>query len=249
MIIQTVSDKTGATIFHGRKVDGIMEILHRNELEQGGFADLREYYLVEDPRVLGDDIEETSWRGIGNFVYLADARYKPKGNTRMHSHKEIDVVTFVLEGRVKHEGSLENGQDLTALQVQVQRAGGEGFSHNEVNPDNAENRVLQLWVLPENKGEPTGYKLYQPEWGKVTRLYGGAKNQNETFDSHTLVDIAMMEEGQSCSIKGEFIAYLTSGKGTANEQEISEGDLIRDLGLSFTAKQKSQLVMVQLLNE
>lgn len=223
-----------------------MEILHRSDLEQGGFADLREYYLVEDPRVLGDDIEETSWRGIGNFVYLADAKYNPKGDTRMHSHREIDVLTFVLEGRVMHEGSLENGQDLTAMQVQVQRAGGEGFSHNEVNPDDAENRVLQLWVLPENKGEPAGYKLYQPDWGKVTRVYGGAKGQSETFDSHTLVDVVMMNEGQGFATEGEFIAYLTLGKGTANEQKISEGDLIRGKELSFTAKKKSQLVLVQL---
>jgi redox-sensitive bicupin YhaK (pirin superfamily) len=210
-----------------------MEILHRSDLKQGGFADIREYYLVEDPRVLGDDIEETSWRGIGNFVYLADAKYNPKGNSRLHSHKEVDVMTFVLEGRVVHEGSLKNGQDLSALQVQVQRAGGEGFSHNEINPDDTENRVLQLWVLPENKGELSGYKLYQPEWGKVTRIYGGAKNQTETFDSHTLVDVAMMKEGQSFSIEGEFMAYLTIGKGTASSQKISEGDLIRGEGLSF----------------
>ncbi len=224
----------------------MMEILHRDDLEQGGFADLKEYYLVEDPRVLGDDIEETSWRGIGNFVYLADSKFNPKGNTRMHNHREIDVVTFVLEGRLTHEGSLESGQNLSALQVQVQRAGGEGFSHNEVNPDDTENRLLQLWVLPENKGEPAGYKLYQPEWGKVTRIYGGAKSQSETFDSHTLVDVAMMNEGQSFVLEGEFIAYLALGKGIANEQRVSEGDLIRGQGLSFTAEQKSQLVLVQL---
>jgi len=223
-----------------------MEILHRSDLKQGGFADIREYYLVEDPRVLGDDIEETSWRGIGNFVYLADAKYNPKGNSRLHSHKEVDVMTFVLEGRVVHEGSLKNGQDLSALQVQVQRAGGEGFSHNEINPDDTENRVLQLWVLPENQGELSGYKLYQPEWGKLTRVYGGEKGQNETFDSHTLVDVAMMNERQSLTIQGEFMAYLTLGKGTANEQEISEGDLIRGEGLCFSAEQKSQLVLVQL---
>ena len=33
--------------------------------------------------------------------------------------------------------------------VQVQRAGGEGFSHNEINPDDIENRMIQLWVVPE----------------------------------------------------------------------------------------------------
>jgi redox-sensitive bicupin YhaK (pirin superfamily) len=223
-----------------------VEILHRNDLDQGGFADLREHYLVEDPRVLGDDIEETSWMGIGNFVYLADAKYKPKGNTRLHSHREIDVLTFVLEGRLEHEGSLKNGQDLSALQVQVQRAGGEGFSHNEINPDDTENRILQLWMLPENKGEPAEYKLYQPEWGEMTRVYGGQKSKSETFDSHTFVDVAMMNESQSFAIEGEFIAYLTLGKGTVNEQKISEGDLIRGEGLTFLAETKSHLILVHL---
>ncbi len=222
-----------------------MEILHRNDLEQGGFADVREYYLVEDPRVMGGNIEETSWLGIGNFVYLADSKFNPKGNTRMHSHKEIDVISFILKGRLTHEGSLANGQNLSEMQVQVQRAGGEGFSHNEINPDDTENRMLQLWMLPETKGEPAGYKLYNLEWGKVTKVYGGAKNQNETFDNHTLMDVAMMKEGQSFSIEGEFIAYIALGKGTANEQKVSEGDLIRGQGLSFTAEQESQLIFVQ----
>jgi hypothetical protein len=65
------------------------------------------------------------------------------------------------------------------------------------------------------------------------------------FESVTL-DSITKDPNPVCSQEGEFIAYLTLGKGTANEQEISEGDLIRGQGLSFTAEKKSQLVLVQL---
>jgi len=118
-----------------------MEILHRDELKRGGFAGLREYRLVTDTRLFGEHSSNQSWNGIGNFVYLADARFLPKGETRLHSHKEIDVISVMVEGCIKHEGSLEHGQEMQSHHVQAQRAGGEGFSHNEINPDDTENRM------------------------------------------------------------------------------------------------------------
>lgn len=66
-----------------------------------------------------------------------------------YSHKEIDVISIIVEGGINHEGSLKHGQSLGTDQAQAQRAGGEGFSHNEINPDNKKNRLIQLWVLPE----------------------------------------------------------------------------------------------------
>ena len=83
---------------------------------------------------------------------LADAKFFPNGETHLHPHKEIDVISVIAEGRISHKGTLEEGTILHVNQVQVQRAGGEGFAHNEVNPDNKENRMIQLWVTPEKSG-------------------------------------------------------------------------------------------------
>ena len=137
-----------------------MKVLSRDSLPRGGFAGLKETRLIRDNKINGDD---SNWNGLGNFVFLADARYLPKGETHMHAHLEVDVITVMLEGRLTHEGSLKDGQSMVANQVQVQRAGGEGFEHNEVNPDNSGNRLLQLWALPETAGEPADYKFYQLE--------------------------------------------------------------------------------------
>ena len=224
----------------------MMKILHRDDLALGGFAGLREHRLVMGAKLYGDRREPGTWDGIGNFVYLADARFLPKGETRMHSHREIDVISVMVKGRIAHEGSLEHGQEMGDTDVQVQRAGGEGFSHNEVNPDDNENRMIQLWVLPERKGESAGYKFYQPQLGEMTRVYGGSIDQSQTFDSHTFIDVGLLKAGQHVSVDGPFLAYVTRGSGHINETLVNDGDLTSDEDLSFDAKEETQLIVVHL---
>ena len=156
----------------------VQQVLHRDDLKLGGFAGIREHRLVIDPKVFGDNTSD-AWPGIGDFVYLADAKFIPNGETHLHPHKEIDVISVVVDGRISHQGTLEEGNIIETNQVQVQRAGGEGFAHNEVNPDNKENRMIQIWITPEKLGEPAGYKLYSLQQGKITRVYGGDENQDE----------------------------------------------------------------------
>ncbi len=101
-----------------------MEILRRDTLNQGGFAGVREHRMVKAPFAFGPTANnDGSWSGIGNFVYLADARFAPHGETHMHSHHEVDVISVMVEGRIAHQGSLGHGQDLNTHDVQVQRAG------------------------------------------------------------------------------------------------------------------------------
>jgi redox-sensitive bicupin YhaK (pirin superfamily) len=126
----------------------------------------------------------------------------------------------------------------------VQRAGGEGFSHNEINPDDISNRMIQLWVLPEQKGERAAYQYYQPLPGKVTRVYGGSINQNDTLASHTIIEIVSLSPAQEFIIKMPFLAYLTVGNGTANNLDIKDGDLIKDDQLIFIAKSDVHLIVI-----
>jgi redox-sensitive bicupin YhaK (pirin superfamily) len=222
----------------------MMDILHRDDLERGGFAGLREHQLVADTRLFGENKSRKAWDGIGNFVYLSDARFLPKGETELHGHKEIDVISVMVEGRIIHEGSLEHGQELQSHHVQAQRAGGEGFSHNEINPDDAENRMIQLWVLPERLGQAARYKHYSLEDGALTRVYGGEKNQDETLDSHTLIDVGVIFAGNSISLHAPMLTYVTRGSGILNEQPVKEGDLIRDDKLEFYANHDAQLIVI-----
>ncbi|MGR6873781.1 pirin family protein [Pseudomonas sp. HK3] len=221
-----------------------MKILRYNDLPKGGFAGLRERQLVIDRKMNRGQIHPTAADGIGNFVYMADANFMPKGQTGMHPHREVDVISVMVDGRINHAGSLKHGQQLSAGAVQVQRAGGEGFSHNEINPDNTENNMIQLWVLPEVQGEKADYKVYEPKNGQRLRIYGGDENQQDTFASHTLIDIVQPLTGELLEHKGDVMAYVVKGAAIINGEAIQSRTLVRDNGLNIKATADSKIILV-----
>ena len=162
----------------------------------------------------------------------------------MHPHSETDVISIIIDGRVSHEGSMEHGKDLVAGDVQVQRAGGEGFSHDEINPDNDKNRMLQVWALPEDEGQRAAYKAYTPKLDGVTRIYGGDKSQDDTFDSHTIMDIVHLKAGNNLELNNETLIYIITGEAEISEQDNGEnnamsrivnGDLVRSTAAKVSA--------------
>ncbi|WP_235839599.1 pirin family protein [Cognaticolwellia mytili] len=231
-----------------RKTEQHMQILSKKSLPLGGFAGLTEHRLVMDRRVFGSNKSNNTFDGIGNFVYLADARFNPHGETRMHPHKEIDVISIMIEGSVSHEGSLEHGQSLHAGEVQVQRAGGEGFSHNEINPDNTKNRMLQLWVLPEKSGQAAGYKHYPLKPNASTRIYGGEHNQKGTFASKTNIDVVRLSAGKSISFDQETLLYISKGQAKTSDQnstfDAEDGDLIRSYKTEISTDENIEIIVI-----
>jgi len=221
-----------------------MKILKYDDLPQGGFAGLSERQFVTDERVFGTRKNPVAANGIGNFVYLADANFLPKGETGMHPHREVDVISVMIDGRIKHAGSLEHGMSLEAGMVQVQRAGAEGFTHNEINPDTSQNHMIQLWVLPDESGEPAGYRIYSPKQGQRLRIYGGSKDQHECFYSRTLIDVAHLEKGQSLEHQGETLIYLAKGSAIINGETIPAQTLVRSNDLVLQAETNSQLILI-----
>ena len=230
-----------------------MNILSRDTLPLGGFAGIKEHRLVTDTRLFGKHKKPNTSEGLGSLVYIADAQYNPKGQSGMHPHSEIDVISVIVKGRVSHEGSMEHGKDLVAGDVQVQRAGGEGFSHNEINPDNSKNRMLQVWALPEVKGQPASYKFYTPALDGATRIYGGSKNQAETFASKTLIDIVHLQAGKSLKLNGGHLSYVIAGQANVSELQsakksdmktVKDGDLIRSRDATITAIDNVHMLVV-----
>jgi hypothetical protein len=230
-----------------------MNILSRDSISLGGFAGIKEHRLVTDSRIFGSRKKPETSDGLGNMVYLADAKYNPKGESGMHPHSEIDVISVIIDGRVSHEGSMEHGKDLIAGEIQVQRAGGEGFKHNEINPDNRTNRMLQIWALPEAKGQSAAYKSYTPKLDGVTRIYGGSKSQSETFDSHTIIDIVHLKADKSITLERGQLSYVITGEAVITELKnrkkggiysVKEGDLIRSRDARITATNNLHMVVV-----
>ena len=81
--------------------------------------------------------------------------------------------------------------------------------------------------------------------GKITRVYGGDENQDETFSSLTTLDVGLIDENQIVTFDDEFIAYIITGNGKINGQNVVNGDLIRGHDMQFLAETDSQIIIVR----
>jgi quercetin 2,3-dioxygenase len=83
----------------------------------------------------------------------------------MHGHRDMEIVTYVLEGAVAHKDSLGNSGEIVPGEVQRMSAG-RGIMHSEFNPRAAERtHLLQIWIIPDRTGGSASYeqKAYAPE--------------------------------------------------------------------------------------
>ena len=89
----------------------------------------------------------------------------------MHPHQDMEIVTYMLSGALRHMDSLGNGSIIRAGDVQRMTAGS-GIVHSEVNASSSEPaHLLQIWMLPERNSLQPGYEeKYFPAEEKLNRL-------------------------------------------------------------------------------
>jgi len=74
-----------------------------------------------------------------------------------HPHRDMEIITYIVKGQLKHEDSMGNGEVITPGEVQHMSAGS-GVQHSEFNPSNTEPvHLLQIWIQPAERGITPGY--------------------------------------------------------------------------------------------
>lgn len=73
-----------------------------------------------------------------------------------HPHRDMEIITVVLSGRLAHKDSLGSVRTISPGEVQAMSAG-TGLTHSEFNPDPAPTHLLQIWIMPDRKGHTPGY--------------------------------------------------------------------------------------------
>ncbi len=82
----------------------------------------------------------------------------PKGGFPTHGHRDMEILTYVLEGGLAHRDSLGNGSTIRARDVQLMHAG-TGIRHSEFNASESDPvHLLQIWILPDEEGVAPGYQ-------------------------------------------------------------------------------------------
>ena len=83
---------------------------------------------------------------------------QPGTGFETHGHRDMEILTYILSGTLRHRDSMGHGEDIRYGEVQVMSAG-TGVQHSEVNPSPDEAvRLLQIWIMPERQGLTPGYQ-------------------------------------------------------------------------------------------
>ena len=100
---------------------------------------------------------------FGVLRVLNDDHIAPHTGFDKHPHKDMEVITYVIEGELTHTDSMGNKGTLKRGQMQYMSAG-TGIEHSEYNEADAPLRLLQIWILPNQKGHQPTYGEYHFDW-------------------------------------------------------------------------------------
>ena len=193
--------------------------------------------------------------GVGNLRVINDDRIAPGTGFGTHGHRDMEIVTYVLEGALAHKDSMGNGEagaqnSGVILPGDVQRmSAGTGVRHSEFNhATDATTHLLQIWVLPQETGIEPGYEQRHfdaaSKRGRLVTVASRAGANHEPGSVTIHADAAIRaglfsgDERAELALNPKRITYvhLVRGSLRVNDHPLQGGDAAR-------LDQETQLVL------
>jgi len=201
------------------------------------------------------DANNMNWGALRVFN---DDVIKGGGGFGAHPHRDMEIITYVLEGELEHQDNLGNKGVIKPGEVQVMSAG-KGIVHAEYNHSKTiPVHLLQLWVMPRTRGQTPRWeqKQYSPKQreGKLLAVVSdGSVPDTLHIDQGAVIYIGTLTAGQTITqpIEKNRKGYLfvISGELSVNDLKLSQGDQARieeEQSLRLKADQPSEVIYLDL---
>ena len=187
---------------------------------------------------------------------INEDRVKPSNGFGTHPHRDMEIITYILEGALEHKDSMGTGSVIKPGDVQYMSAGS-GVLHSEYNPSSQEGvHLLQIWILPDEKGAKPRYaqkNFTDAEKRGKLRLVASKTGEQESIAVRQDMKLyaSVLDEGQSTELplpKGRH-AWIQVARGSVevNGTRLEQGDgaaIDGEPSLAFTGKAKDAEVLV-----
>jgi len=195
--------------------------------------------------------------GFGPLVVINEDRVQPGKGFGTHGHRDMEIVSYVLEGALEHKDSIGNGSVIRPGDVQRMSAG-TGVRHSEFNPSPREPvHFLQIWIEPDVRGIAPGYeeKHFDPasKRGRL-RLVASPDGRDGSVQIHqdaylyaTLLDGAE-HVAQPVAPGRKSYVHVARGKVTVNGRALGAGDALKATDVSEIVLERGESAEVLLFD-
>ena len=197
--------------------------------------------------------------GYPPLIVWNDDCIQPGTGFPMHSHRDMEIITYIRQGAITHEDSLGNKGVTKAGEIQIMSAG-TGITHSEYNHEDVETLLFQIWIHPNENN-------IQPRWENVAinsfhepGIHILASGENELVNSNIIKlfqDATLylingeQEKDLDFELKNGRQMYLVVAKGAVmiNKNRVNSRDgvfIINEDNLYFNFQEDSELLFFDL---
>jgi len=204
------------------------------------------------------DYHDPKYMGFSDLRVINEDRVMPSQGFGQHSHRDMEIISYVLEGALEHKDSIGNGSVIRPGEVQRMTAG-DGIDHSEYNHSSeAPLHFLQIWILPEKNGLEPGYeqKMFRDEDLKNKLHLVASRNGSDgsltvhqdvniyvgKLDPDTILQLSFDEDRKNW-------VQVAKGKVDVNGTKLETGDgaaITDEEKLAITAEEESEILFFDL---
>ena len=204
------------------------------------------------------DYWDPRWMGFRSLRVINEDYVAPGSGFPTHPHSDMEIITYVLEGKLEHKDSLGTGSVILPGDGQRMTAG-RGIRHSEYNPSKSEQvHLYQIWILPAKKGLKPSYEQKSfPNEEKQGRLRliasPDGKHGSVKINQDARLYVSLLKPGEEVqhTLAPNRHGWLQVAKGGVklNGQELNQGDgaaISDEQSLTIEGTKESEVLLFDL---